>query len=437
MVVFFYAFMLLYHFLPLGIKAASMRWFLVTVFSVLVFSGFTKDLTRSVFVPFSANCSALNEHQIDLILNEYLQVSKGDWLVFKTIDPKELINNRSLAIKNSKIRNRLISEFLISNGLSARQMKRTYSSYECLWVNKPQSYMPATVVNHKTVQQSITFNNGQGGTLTTYAGRMFVFKPMIFDAFSADEITIVVAEYATKEDFVKHGVTAMGTEGQLESKGMYFVEAFVNGDPIKLRRNASYQLMVPKNGEAEGFFAYYGKEKNGQLLWQKNESQPFAAVIEDAAEDVEYIIDTLLIDNGLGELDWIVMASELQKTDQLVGRLTGLGWINCDRFYESGTKVEVAFTLNNGNSKSKYNAYMVFHDINSVLPLYSVTNGTFKSPLIPLGAEVTVLFISTSRDLTVQYAFQKIKVGDVPKINLNTEAILSTELEKLMLDIVY
>lgn len=425
-----------------------MKWFTTIVLSVFISTGFSKDLTRSVVVSFAPNCNNLNDDQIELIINEYLEVSPGDWLIFKTVTSEELKANKLLAIKNSKKRNRLITDFLLSNGLLSKQFKRMYTSYECLWVNKPQSCALTNTVKPKSAKQSIRFKNSEGGSLFTEAGRTFVFKPMSFDAFSTDEITVVVSEYVNKQDFVKHGVTAMGTKGQLESKGMYFVEAFVNANPVKLRRNANYQLKIPNSGETKGFYAYYGQEKNGELIWRKNDREPF---LEEASEEKDvadaetrfeggtasYSVDTVFVENEDGELISVLIASVFSPTDQLVGHFSGLGWINCDRFYESGTKVEAAFVLNRGASQVKFSAYMIFHDINSVLPLYSVTNGTFKSPLIPLGAEVTVLFIENSTNSTVQYAYQKLKIGNESKINLSTSPVLMKDLEKSLLDIVY
>ena len=65
----------------------------------------------------------------------------------------------------------------------------------------------------------------------------------------------------------------------------------------------------------------------------------------------------------------------MKVTDELenyiVGEFSGLGWINCDRFYDTNETITMKFSIDGGDSETPYSMYLIFKDINSVLPIYT------------------------------------------------------------------
>ena len=66
-----------------------------------------KNVTRDVTLEFKNNCLTLSKENKIKIINEYLELVEGDWLCFSTTSENEIRENKFLAFKNSKIRNRV------------------------------------------------------------------------------------------------------------------------------------------------------------------------------------------------------------------------------------------------------------------------------------------------------------------------------------------
>ena len=126
-----------------------MRQLFFISFFVLSVSSWGKSLTREVPLKFENNGLVLTKEIKNKILESYLEIGNGDWICFKTISETEINNNRSLAFKNAKIRNRRISEFLLKNGISQDQFKFKYSSFENVWLLKPQHFRSSVKVLNK------------------------------------------------------------------------------------------------------------------------------------------------------------------------------------------------------------------------------------------------------------------------------------------------
>ncbi len=78
-----------------------------------------------------------------------------------------------------------------------------------------------------------------------------------------------------------------------------------------------------------------------------------------------------------------------QKLDGYVASVNQLGWINCDRFIETAPSQLADVRVNEANDAK---VYMVFHDINSCLPLYK--NGeAYVSSKVPKGRQVSIVSI--------------------------------------------
>tara|TARA_Y100000589_G_scaffold59498_1_gene50041 strand:+ start:646 stop:1929 length:1284 start_codon:yes stop_codon:yes gene_type:complete len=427
-----------------------MRQLFFISFFVLSVSSWGKSLTREVPLKFENNGLVLTKEIKNKILESYLEIGNGDWICFKTISETEINNNRSLAFKNAKIRNRRISEFLLKNGISQDQFKFKYSSFENVWLLKPQHFRSSVKVLNKndTSNQIIkSFKNSEGCTFLLKSGNIIEFKSMSFEGFSSDLITVRIQEFNSKFDFVKYGVTAQGDQGMLETQGMYFVEAFSNGQKVNLRPRVSYTLKIKEGKSDVPFYSFYGKETNGQLIWTKNSQQKFYSVSPEESNsnsiDEEYnsgsteFIGIEYVEDSYGELVGVYIRETQILGNHLVGQFSGLGWINCDRFYDAEETITMKFSVDGGDSDTPYSVYLIFKDINSVLPIYKITNGTYQTPQIPKGAKATILAVQVKDKLENKLAFQDITINENTVVNLKSSVIKKENLDGYMRDIIF
>ena len=417
---------------------------------VLGFVVSAKNTTRGVQLEFENNGRVLSRENKEKILEMYIKTGPGDWIYFNTVQESEIEKNRHLAHSNAKIRNRIIADFLKENGIDGEQIKFKYGTFENLWVNKPLRLKSSVKLKNKedsTNQIVKDFRNIDGCFLRFKSGNIIKFKPMSFEGSSTDVITVRIQEFNSKYDFVKYGVTALGDKGILETKGMYFIEAFSNDVKINLRPQVTYTLKINEAKSDVPFYSFYGKETNGQLTWVKNSQQKFYQESpevnndENELDEENYlnqneITDTVFIELSSGEMQAVLVKHIVSEQDYLVGEYSDLGWINCDRFYDAEEKITMTFSIDNGICDNSFAVYLIFKDINSVLPIYKITNGVYQTPEIPKGSEVTLLALQTSKSQN-KLAFLDFTTNDDNLVNVNSSNLTKEDLERYLRDVIF
>ena len=229
-----------------------------------------------------------------------------------------------------------------------------------------------------------------------------------------------------------------------------FNNSEANKRPSGIRASSSPIILVEtvlntlkiKNGKSDvPFYSFYGKESNGQLTWIKNSQQKFVSkelekvkadkIQEEYEGESEYKANNNFIQG--------VYSSSLtyELENYIVGEFSGLGWINCDRFYDTNEKITMKFSIDGGDSETPYSVYLIFKDINSVLPIYKVTNGTYQTPKIPKGAKATLLAVKVIDKSENKLAFQDITIDENTVINLKSTVIKKANLDGYMRDIIF
>jgi hypothetical protein len=105
-----------------------------------------------------------------------------------------------------------------------------------------------------------------------------------------------------------------------------------------------------------------------------------------------------------------VMARKLSKSISALQKRYGihinrLGWINCDRFYNSNAE-KTNYVVQLGDSAMNYHTLLVFNKINSVMNGY-VSGNTVIFYDIPIGMKVTVVSVGINQKGQSVYAMKK------------------------------
>ena len=429
-----------------------MRQLFFILFCFFSVSSWGKSLTREIQLKFENNEFELSDEIKSQILASYLEIGNGDWLCLKSISEDEIIKDKSGAFKIAKIRNNRIRDFLLENGVLQYQFKRKYNPFENIWLFKPIYYKNSVKLLNKSNPKSKvvkSFKNSEGCIFLFDSGNSIEFKRMSFEGFSSDEINVHIQEFNSKYDFVKYGVTSLSEKGMLETQGMYFIEAFSNGEKVNLRPRVSYKIKIKGGRSDVTFNSFYGKETNGQLTWTKNSQQQFYLEFNDEKnsnyndEEFEYnsvfneVVDSEYVESEFGDWEGLVVREGKMFETNLVGEFSSLGWINCDRFYNIEEKITMKFSIDGGDCYKPYSVYLIFKDINSVLPVYKITNGIYQTPEIPKGAKATLLALQFNERLKNKLAFQDITVNENTTVDLKSSIVNETDFDNYMRDILF
>jgi hypothetical protein len=126
--------------------------------------------------------------------------------------------------------------------------------------------------------------------------------------------------------------------------------------------------------------------------------------------------------------DTPIKSIEDAELNYYIFRVSKLGWINCDRFYEANETINMMADIPvNNNTKIK----MVFRNIDGVLPA-TIVEGKYLFANIPKGDNITIIGINNNGE-TLLTAFHDVKTSEMPLSALTfqetTMQALKTKLE--------
>ncbi|MDQ3048811.1 MAG: hypothetical protein M3R27_14770 [Bacteroidota bacterium] len=254
---------------------------------------------------------------------------------------------------------------------------------------------------------------GPEGVIISISPNSFVLP----EENKAAEINIQLWEFLSTEDIIRAGLSTMSSGRLLETGGMIYITAKHNGSCLKLLRSAKITVQFPTYSRVDSMRLFKGVPLPLVIDWKKtdNVNQSESPTTTESIPDME--------------------GGERARLSYYVLSASGLGWINCDRFYDVKEKTDLAFTLK-GNFKGYVG--LVFTELNSVLPgdivRQTENNVIFKN--VPKGMEVVALVYAFSTDIKkVFYAKQKIFAGDLPKEELKLQEGTVAEFKQFLKEI--
>ncbi len=253
-------------------------------------------------------------------------------------------------------------------------------------VNNPSATMEEFFENNGAQKQDFTINvdnaivtiTGEQGTKVSFPEDAFVDlnnQPVSGDIQIElleiyDQATMLLSEKPTTSN------------GQLlVSGGEVFIGATANGETLQLSDDVTIkiELPAPPTGTDNAMTLFTGSQGTSDTS-QFNWVQVPNVVVNQNPVDSVWI--------GQDTTNYF-----FYNPSTYIFTYSQIGWINCDRFYNSTT---TSMTINcNGivTDNSNLRAFLVFHNINSVLQLWAdySTVGVMKSYNVPVGEQVTVV----------------------------------------------
>lgn len=198
-----------------------------------------------------------------------------------------------------------------------------------------------------------------------------------------NHIDVEVKELTNVGELARNKATTMTGDKLLESGGAYYINMTTGGEQLKLKQGKVLRVRL-KPLTADKMSIFYGKrDTSGFVNWSlppiasqsTMQSEKESAAIDEYGEDA----GPALSKEAMRDLSTAQMAVEMGE----------LGWINCDRFLQKQVALtSVTFAQKIADSVQVYNAFLVFRDINSVMPGFGCGVGSAAFSNVPEGYKV-------------------------------------------------
>lgn len=92
----------------------------------------------------------------------------------------------------------------------------------------------------------------------------------------------------------------------------------------------------------------------------------------------------------------IKLSNEMNKNTKMFTEVNNFGWINCDRFYSNpAEKILCKTNIQNKEQSKRLSVYMVFRNINSLIPANADAQGNYSFNNIPVGEDVMAVALGS------------------------------------------
>lgn len=260
---------------------------------------------------------------------------------------------------------------------------------------------------------------GDEGTIIHFPNDAFVYEDG--SDIKCTQVAVYVTEFYSMEDIIAAGLTTTSNKRTLASAGMVYIEARCHGEKLKLRPNKQVTVKMPSSYADRTMKAFSGKLTDGIIDWKVNGSI--------AIEPMESIPDSGVAD-GAERFEDYGLEGRGEYQEGYIMKLSSLGWINCDRFYQAEKTTDL---LVKADSIEKTFVALIFKEMKSVLPGYEFSNHTVKFKGIPYGEEVSVLaYRVNEKTKQVMIGQQDVTLGDTSLVELSMETVTMNDFKSLL-----
>ena len=199
----------------------------------------------------------------------------------------------------------------------------------------------------------------------------------------AKTIKLELKELLTQSDFVKEGVQTVSNGDLLVSGGAYYINIYSNNEPVTLKENKTLKVEFPVITNEDMYLFYGERDSSGNMNWNET-SIKLETKVEIKGETIGDWDTGFIIDKEKAELNI--------KTYKAVN-INQFGWINCDRLFKEGKRVNLVINFSNDTLGSAA-VYLIFKGINSVvIDHYLSINNKLVSGFsdVPVGYDVRLL----------------------------------------------
>ncbi len=253
------------------------------------------------------------------------------------------------------------------------------------------------------------------GTVIRFPDDAFIYENG--KAIKCTQVAVYVTEFYSMSDILESGLTTTSNKRTLASAGMVYIEATCHGERLKLKPGKKVSVSMPTDAYDKKMKAFSGKLKGGIVDWRVNGTVSNAG-IEQKRDTAATVGDN---SEFFGERSEGFFTPGAEYPEGYLMSMTKLGWINCDRFYDTNNSTHL---LVKADSIEKTCVALIFKTMKSVLPGYQFANHTTEFKNIPSGEEVIILaYRVNEKTKEVVVGKQELTLGDTSLVQLNMETM--------------
>jgi hypothetical protein len=284
------------------------------------------------------------------------------------------------------------------------------------------------------------------------------------------QIEVELIEATQSKDLIKNNIPTTSNGKILVTGGAYFVQAFSNGEKLKLKQTKSLIIDLPRLTDTEMELFLGERKTNGSINWisvnqnlikdttnkptkpiERNQIKKYyKKKSNDIDEIMNYVeghqsdtssnqnevvevtkeeYEKYLLEKAEYERKLAIWKEEQNTYSQI--ELKSFGWINCDRFLNDGLPLINTIVRYENDSISLVKTLVVFKDIKSVLEtIGSNEKGRIISKIneIPKDKKVNLLSIGVKGEKCF-YNEQLLTIGNQKEISVTLKEISKDELK--------
>lgn len=209
-----------------------------------------------------------------------------------------------------------------------------------------------------------------------------------------------LTEVYGRDMLVNAGIHTVSNGRMLESGGTVLLEAHCRNCPGTVVPGKTIDLSFPRDGEAkEGMETFIGrKDRAGNFNWERDgrsanggSETRYRYYINDreVSREAFMALEAEMKEREQVEENLEAVAANSTALDAYLLKSSELGWINCDRFYDSE---EVTDMIVQVDTALRPSVRLVFDNINAVMAgNYDARSGQVRFTGIPVGERVRVV----------------------------------------------
>ncbi|MBK7138658.1 MAG: hypothetical protein IPH74_06395 [Bacteroidetes bacterium] len=234
-------------------------------------------------------------------------------------------------------------------------------------------------------------------------------------------VTIELKEVFTKADMVKSNIPTVSNGRILVSQGEFYINAYQNGESLKIKPGKSVDISVPNFTNAGNTMLF-----RGEFFPIDSMGNPTDSSINWTPFD-STIIPPINIDSTN---DSIFDSINYPYPTYFNFPIVGFGWINCDMILDNPNPVSLRFETE-GFDPSNCQVFVIFRDIHSVLSTYYATDQYFFTTFIPADTRLTIVAVGF-KDGQFYSSFKDIVTTTHESISLDMNPTTENEINQTL-----
>ncbi len=243
-------------------------------------------------------------------------------------------------------------------------------------------------------------------TIKGESGTIIIFDRQKFDIPNNAKITLKLTEFNEFKDLVLNNIQTITKENKLlESSGVFKIEFFADGKPIKLKKGMYLEINIPKD-KMNGNILFSGEiDTLGNMKWDEIKNEPI--VVEENVIGVKRgvnalykVIDTVswtYPNQSTNDEEFESMNTANYQTDEN-GQyfLKNYDWINIDRYIEGCENRLIKMTISEASNRY-LDVYILYHGQNSFSSDSFYNEKTIELPIQYLPKKTFAVVVSNKK----------------------------------------